>query len=133
MYSELEEGWVCPFCLEVFFSAFDLLRHVGDFHEDEEEGGGIKMRRISPNGEVWCPGCKQYKSPDNFWRDHYHQGCGFSGYCKSCTCKRSRDYQRQYYLRHRDILLPRHRKSALESSKRRRRTYKQGSDANGGL
>lgn len=77
----------------------------------------IRHKRIG--NLIWCWRCHQYKSVENFHKDkgsldgHAHE-------CKSCRQGTYKDYQAHYYLAHRDILLPMHRISAIQSKLRRK-------------
>ena len=78
---------------------------------------------VRPRGSVshprlgdlkWCFRCQQYKDINEFHRNK-HRYDGKAQVCKVCRTSYERDYQRQYYLDHRDKLLPQHRISARES------------------
>lgn len=62
----------------------------------------------------WCYICKESKPIEEF--RIYNEEL----LCKKCREKRQKSYQAQYYLDHKDDLLPKHRETALASYYRRR-------------
>ena len=67
----------------------------------------------------WCFLCQQYKPIKEFYKDKY-KSSGFGGICKSCHTNYQREYLHNYYIKHREELLPKHRISARLSIKRRK-------------
>ena len=66
----------------------------------------------------WCFVCQQYKDIGQFCRNKSKPD-GLNDVCKACRTDYEKDYQHQYYLRHRDELLPKHRMSAIKSLRRK--------------
>ena len=63
----------------------------------------------------YCFVCKQYKDLSEFHIDRHNNPSGHKNYCKICSKNYQKDYQHQYYLDHKDELLPKHRISAIAS------------------
>jgi predicted DNA-binding transcriptional regulator len=61
-----------------------------------------------------CYACNEYKPASKFYRNRSDK-YGHSKICRKCQTPRFRDYLKRYYQEHRDILLPKHRLSALAS------------------
>ena len=66
-----------------------------------------------------CWHCKKYRNADEFYHDKAHVD-GLKSICKVCDTPYYREYLKQYYLDHRDELLPKHRVSAIKSYHRRK-------------
>ena len=66
----------------------------------------------------WCYVCQRYKHISQFGRNGAKTD-GLAACCRTCRTNYERDYQHQYYLQHRDKLLPKHHISAMESYRRR--------------
>ena len=79
--------------------------------------GSIGHPRI--NEQKWCFVCQEYKDASQFYLDT-HQWDGLDSRCKSCKFNYYKDYLRNYYLKHREDLLPKHRQSAKMSILRRK-------------
>ena len=71
------------------------------------------------DGLVHCCFCGQYKLPSEFHIDR-NASSGRASMCRRCRGQYYREYQRKYYLLHRERLLPSHNKSARESNYRRK-------------
>ena len=67
---------------------------------------------------IWCWFCQQYKDNSNFYRCRSNPLI-YDHICKSCKGEYYRDYHHNYYLKHKDTLLPQHRISALKSLRRK--------------
>ena len=78
--------------------------------------GRKKRRKNHPRiGNLkWCYCCSQYKDINKFYlsRSSYD---GHVGECKSCRGGLQKEFQHNYYLKHREDLLPKHRVSARVS------------------
>ncbi|KKL14895.1 hypothetical protein LCGC14_2511040 [marine sediment metagenome] len=71
--------------------------------------GSVRHKRIE--NLKWCWVCQQYKDISNFCADH-HQSGGLASLCKDCNGLYQKPYQADYYLRHREELLPKHNVTA---------------------
>lgn len=66
------------------------------------------MKTRMKDGLLHCARCDKYKLPQEFHKDKTKKD-GRATYCRSCRGDYQRDYQKHYYLTHRDTLLPKHR------------------------
>lgn len=49
---------------------------------------------LNTDGTKTCPLCTQTKSPSEFYAVGRRSGDGYSGYCKSCTSQKAKDWQK---------------------------------------
>jgi hypothetical protein len=70
-------------------------------------------------GMKHCYLCRQYKVEDQFgWKTKEHQKR--ETVCISCKKELMKPYMAEYYRKHKEELLPKHRESARISNERRR-------------
>jgi len=73
----------------------------------------------------WCWACKNYKEASEFHKDRCNSD-GLHSTCKVCQARTRtyseacKIYQHQYYLTHRETLLPKHRITATQSRLRKK-------------
>lgn len=82
----------------------------------------VRIKRMMPrlrDGLLSCRLCEKYKLPSEFHRNRARPN-GRQSYCRVCIGAYQRDYQKQYYLAHREQLLPKHRISSELSRGRKR-------------
>ena len=86
-----------------------------------------KMKRGRKKGGInhpttetmrWCWCCQQYKSFSEFCKD-IRKKLGLNRICKTCSSHYYQNYQHNYYLQHKEELLPKHKISARLSQDRK--------------
>jgi len=78
------------------------------------------------DNQKWCYKCQQYKHVDEFYSYKLRYD-GLTTRCKSCH--NDPLYQKQYYQKNKERLLPLHRESATRSYYSRKVGVKEGNDA----